>query len=165
MKVVSNTSPLTNLAAIKQFDLLRLLYTELHIAQAVWDELNAYGTRWPGRDDVADATWIPRHTVSNRNLVQALQRDLDRGEAETIALALELGADLVLLDEREGRHTAQHLGLKTTGVLGVLLEAKQHSHIEVIRSLLDTLPSAAGFYVSETVYTQVVELAKEAKRD
>ncbi len=43
MIVVSNTSPLTNLAAIGQFDLLRYLYTELHIASGVWDELNAGG--------------------------------------------------------------------------------------------------------------------------
>ena len=68
MIVVSDTSPLTNLAAIGQFDL---------------------------------------HTVQNRALVTALQRDLDRGEAETIVLALELGADLTLLDEKEGRHAAR----------------------------------------------------------
>ena len=50
MIVVCNTSPLTNLAAIGQFDLLRQLYTELYIAEAVWDELNAGGQRWPGCD-------------------------------------------------------------------------------------------------------------------
>ncbi len=58
MKVVSNTSPLTSLAAINQFDLLRLLYGKLYIAKAVWDELNAYGKRWPGGDEVAAAAWV-----------------------------------------------------------------------------------------------------------
>jgi predicted nucleic acid-binding protein len=95
MIVVSNTSPLTNLAAIGQFDLLRLLYSELHIAYGVWDELNAGGKRWPGCDEVAAAGWIQRHAVQNQALVTALRRDLDRGEAESIALALELGADLI----------------------------------------------------------------------
>lgn len=43
MIIVSNTSPLTNLAAIGQFNLLRRLYTKLNIAPGVWDELNAEG--------------------------------------------------------------------------------------------------------------------------
>jgi predicted nucleic acid-binding protein len=106
MRVVSNTSPLTNLAAIGQFDLLHELYVEVHIADGVWQELNAREQRWPGRDEVAAANWIERHTVQNQALVTALRRDLDSGEAETIALALELSAGLVLLDEQEGRHAA-----------------------------------------------------------
>jgi len=55
MIVVSNTSPLTSLAAIGQLDLLRRLYARLHIAQGVWEELNAGGRRWPGCDQVAAA--------------------------------------------------------------------------------------------------------------
>jgi predicted nucleic acid-binding protein len=61
--VVSNTSPLTNLAAIGQFDLLRQLYSDLHIPEAVWNELNAGGAIWPGRDAVAAAAWVKRHNV------------------------------------------------------------------------------------------------------
>jgi len=57
MIVVSNTSPLTNLAAIGQFDLLHSLYDKLYIAEAVWDELNANGKHWPGRDEVAAADY------------------------------------------------------------------------------------------------------------
>lgn len=53
--------------------------------------------------------------MQDKKDVAVLQRDLDRGEAETIALALEMGADLVLLDEREGRHMAQRLGLEVIG--------------------------------------------------
>ncbi|MCK7577108.1 MAG: UPF0175 family protein [Chromatiales bacterium] len=51
---VSNTSPLTNLAAIGQFDLLRALYGQLLVAEAVWEELNAGGRAWPGREEVAE---------------------------------------------------------------------------------------------------------------
>ena len=53
MIVVSNTSPLTNLAAIGQFDLLHRLYGNVHLAQGVWDELNASGKPWPGSNEVA----------------------------------------------------------------------------------------------------------------
>ena len=63
MIVVANTSPLTNLAAIGQFDLLRRPYGQVHIAQGVCQELNAGGRRWPGHDEVAQADWIERHVV------------------------------------------------------------------------------------------------------
>ena len=159
MIVVCNTSPLTSLAAIGQFDLLHQLYGRLHIAEGVWEELNAGGQRWPGREEVAAADWIERHTVQNRALVTALRRDLDQGEAETIALALELGADLVLLDEREGRHTAQRLEL---GVIGLVLEAKARGALPAIRPHLDALRQKAGFYLSEPVYHAALSLAGES---
>ncbi len=161
MIVVSDISPLTNLAVIGQFELLRRLYAEVHIAQGVWDELNAGGRRWPGCDQVASAGWIQRHQVQNQALVTALRRDLDRGEAESIALAVELGADLILLDEKEGRHAAQRLGLDVVGVVGVLLEAKTKGAIDRVRPHLDALRQAAGFYLSESLYQAVLALASE----
>ncbi|RME48809.1 MAG: DUF3368 domain-containing protein [Chloroflexi bacterium] len=163
MIVVSNTSPLTNLAAIGQFDLLRYLYEKVHIANGVWNELNAAGKHWPGRNEVATADWIEQHAVQNEALVTALRRDLDRGEAETIALALELSADLVLLDEREGRHAARQLGLHVVGVVGVLLEAKHNGFIDLIRPHLDALRQTAGFYLSETLYQHALALAGESQ--
>ena len=162
MIVVSNTSPLTNLAAIGQFHLLHNLYGDLHIADGVWDELNAGGQQWPGGYEVAAATWIQRRTVGNSALVTLLQRDLDRGEAETIALALALQADLVLLDEQEGRRTAQRLGLSLVGVIGILLEAKALGQIGLLRSQLDALRQKAGFYLSESVFQRALILAEEA---
>ncbi len=111
MIVVSNTSPLTNLAAIRQFELLRLLYAHIHIPEAVREELHSENTQWPGSTDVAAADWVEIHTVRNRSFVHVLQRDLDLGESESIALAVELGSDMVLIDEKEGRHAAQRLGL------------------------------------------------------
>jgi predicted nucleic acid-binding protein len=161
MIIVSNTSPLTNLAAIGQFDLLRRLYASLHIPQGVWGELNASNQRWPGRDEVATANWIERHTVQNQALVLALRRDLDRGEAESIALALELGADLVLMDEREGRRAAQQMGLDVIGVVGILLEAKARQAIDDLRPYLDALRQTAGFYLSESLYQHALALASE----
>lgn len=165
MIVVSNTSPLTNLAAIGQFDLLRVLYGDLFIAQGVWEELNAGGRHWPGRDQVAGAEWIDRRGVQNEVLVTALRRDLDRGEAETIALALELKADLVLLDEREGRHAAKRLGLRVIGVVGILLDAKAHGAIQTVHPHLDALRQAAGFYLSDGLYQQVLAFAGEGSTE
>ena len=163
MIVVSNTSPLTNLAAIDQFDLLHRIYGRICIAEGVWDELNTGGVRWPGSEAVAGASWIERHTVKNESLVTALRGDLDRGEAETIALAVELEADLVLMDEKEGRHAAQRMGLYVVGVLGVLLEAKANGVLGSVRPHLDELRQRAGFYLSEPVYQHALVLAEEVE--
>ncbi|NUQ38653.1 MAG: DUF3368 domain-containing protein [Caldilineales bacterium] len=164
MIVVSNTSPLTNLAAIGQFNLLRHLYGQVHIPEGVWAELNAEGRRWPGRDEVAAVGWVHRHTVGNQTLVMALQQDLDRGEAETIALALEMAADLTLMDEREGRHKAQRMGLNVAGTIGVLLDAKERGLLESMQPHLDGLRQTAGFFISEALYTHALEIAGEPRR-
>lgn len=161
MIVVSNTSPLTSLAAIGQLDLMNRLYGQLHIAEVVWEELNAGGYPWPGAKEVAQANWISRHQVSNRELVLALIRDLDQGEAESIALAIELEADLLILDEREGRRLAKRFGLNVTGVLGVLLEAKAADLIQEVRPLVQELRDRAGFYLSEDVQQLICKLAGE----
>lgn len=131
MIVVSNTSPLTNLAAIGQFHLLKTVYERLSIPQAVWTELNANAVEWPGSALTNRAGWIEIHPVENQALVKTLQRDLDRGEAEAIALALEMKADILLIDEKEGRRAAERLGLRVTGVVGLLVEAKMRSTLKL----------------------------------
>jgi len=161
MIVVANTSPLTNLAAIGQFDLLRQLYSSVHIAHGVWRELHAEGHRWPGCDEVESADWIERHAVQNQMLITALRRDLHHGEAETIALAIELEAKLVLLDEKEARHTAQQFGLKPVGVVGILLEAKAKGLVVAVQPHLVALRQVAGFRLSESVYQYALSFAGE----
>lgn len=161
MIVVSNTSPLTNLAAIGRFELLRKLFGEIYIAHGVWEELNKGGRRHPGSQEVESAPWVHRRAVSNQAVVTILRRDLDLGESETLALALELRADLVLLDEQEGRHAATRLGLRPFGVLAVLLKAKRQGEIEEIRSSLDSLRRQAGFFLGENLYRQVLAEADE----
>jgi len=163
MTVVSNTSPLTNLAAIGQFDLLHRLYGEIVIPEGVWVELNAFGKRWPGSDEVEAASWIKRHPVRDQVLVAALRRDLQRGEAECIALATELSASLILLDEKEGRHTAQQLGLRVLGVVGILLAAKSKDMIDCIRPAVDALRQQAGFYLSDALYLETLKQSGEAE--
>lgn len=161
MIVVSNTSPLTNLAAIRQFQLLPALFGQLFIPPQVVNELSFGGSNWPGAAEVAEANWIQITPVSNRPLVDALRLDLDFGEAETIGLALELQADLVLLDEQAGRYAAQHFNLRVMGVVGVLVRAKKLELITEVRSHLDGLRQQAGFYLNESVYQHALKLSDE----
>jgi uncharacterized protein len=75
MIVVSNTSPLTNLAAIGRFELLRKLFGEIHIAHGVWEELNKGGRRHPGSREVENASWVHRREVSDQTVVAVLRRE------------------------------------------------------------------------------------------
>jgi len=161
MIVVSNTSPLTNLAAIEQFQLLEILYRRISIPQAVWAELNANATQWPGSLQTNQAEWIDIRPVANRALATILQRDLDHGESEAIALALELRADHLLMDEKEGCRAAERLGLRVTGVIGLLIKAKSLATLRQVRPLLDSLRYQAGFYMSSRVYALALDLAGE----
>lgn len=155
MSVVCNASPLINLAQIGLLTLLRDLYHTLVIPDAVWHEVVVAGAGQPGAREVQAADWITVQPVTNRPLVQALQQELDAGEAEAIALALELTAELLIMDERLGRETAQHLGVPCIGVIGVLLEARHSGKIHALTPYLDALRHQAGFWISEPLYQRV----------
>lgn len=160
MIVVSNTSPLTSLAIIGKLDLLRLLYGRVHIPPAVREELGQ-GPEWPGQSAVREARWIVTHRVADPALVAVLEAELHSGEAEAVALANELHCDLVLLDEAETRRVAERLGLKQTGAVGVLLEAKRRGLVQAVRPVLDDLQREAGFWLSDDLYLHALELAGE----
>lgn len=162
MSVVSNASPLINLARIGKLTLLRDLYGELIVPEAVWQEVVVEGAGQPGADEVESATWIKTQAATNRQLVNALQQDLDAGEAEAIALTLEMGAELLLMDEHLGRETARHLGLRYVGLVGALVEAKHRGLIRAVKTHLDALRDIAGFRVVDALYARVLQDEGEA---
>ena len=84
-----------------------------------------------------------------------------QGEAEAIALATELKADIVLIDEQEGRQLASKAGLAVTGVLGVLLRAKRKGEIAAVKPEIDLLRSKARFFVSPLLEAKVLVAAGE----
>lgn len=94
-------------------------------------------------------------------LVEALQQELDDGEAEAIALALELKADRLLIDERLGRSVAQRYGIKITGLLGVLISAKMNGLLSAVKPILDNLIEQAGFRVSRDLYVRTLQDVNE----
>ena len=162
MIVVSNSSPLINLAWIGQFDLLFQLYDRLLIPEAVWYEIVEMGAGQPGAVEVQSASWIRRESIQNQPLERALRRDLDAGESQAIVLALETGADVLLMDERLGRETAKHFGIVCLGVIGLLIEAKQRNLIAAVKPHLDKLREVAGFWVAQDLYRQVLQDTGEA---
>lgn len=161
MIVVSNTTPLISLTWINRLHLLQNLYNTLLIPDAVWYEVVDKGSNRPGALEVQNSSWIHTGTVQSRVLVKALRQDLDAGEAEAIAPALELHADLLIMDEYLGRRTAQHFDLPVIGSVGVLVSAKKQGLINFLKPELDNLRQIAGFRLSETVYQQVLRDAQE----
>lgn len=165
MIVVSDASPLINLARISELSLLRKLYGALIIPQAVWQEVVVSGAGQPGAETIEAASWIEARSVRNEHLVRALRQDLDAGEAEAIALALEVEADLLIMDERAGRETARHLDVRVLGLIGVLTEAKRSGLIDAVKSRLDALRDLAGFRVSQPLYARVLQDQGEGDRE
>jgi hypothetical protein len=161
MIVVSNTSPITNLAAIAQLALLQNLYSSIIIPDAVFRELTEVLSAVPGTQEVQTLDWIQTQQVTDSVLVVSLREELDAGEAEAIVLALELRADLLLLDERRGYQVASRFGLNVQGVLGVLLAAKSRGFLPSIQPILDELIGSAGFWVSPAVYQRTLQIADE----
>lgn len=156
MIVVSNTTPLINLAWLGRFDLLHDLYQRVLIPDAVWEETVGKGKGRPGASEVVEATWIERLKVANSDLVLALRQDLDDGEAEAIALAVEQRAGLLIMDERLGRQTAEQFGIRYIGTIGMLISAKQKGSIAHVKPYLDALRRDAGFYVSDPLYRRIL---------
>lgn len=164
MIVVSDTSPITNLAAISQLDLLKELYTRIIIPVAVYDEMVNIGKPVPGAIEVQTLSWIQTQAVVDRQRVITIQEseeNIDLGEAEAIALALDLKADLLLMDERRGRLVATSYGLQVTGLLGVLVQAKQNNLIKIVKPVVDQLIEQADFRVSSQLYSAILEIANE----
>jgi uncharacterized protein len=121
--VVSDTSPIRALDHLELLPLLTRMFGTVVVPRAVATEL----ARPRRRFRAIRAEALPGATVvaaRDREQVALLQRTLDEGEAEAIVLAIELRADLLLIDELDGRRIAVEQGLTTTGVLGVLVRAK-----------------------------------------
>ncbi len=100
-------------------------------------------------------------SVKNILVVDTLCLELDRGEAEAIALAKELDADFVLMDEAIGRRVAIHESVPVIGLVGVLLIAKQRNLIQSLHEVLGDLQSKAGFYLAESVTARALDAAGE----
>lgn len=163
MRAVSNTSPISNLASIGRLELLKSQFSELWIPDAVVKELTAHP------DPIAQAAiqtairdqWLRIATPGDSSLLRLLLLQLHQGEAEAIALATELKADIVLMDEQEGRQLASRSGLAVTGVLGVLLRAKRVGQVHAVKPEIDLLRSKARFFVSSALEAKVLASAGE----
>lgn len=161
MIVVSNTTPLIGLATIQRFDLLRQIFGEIIIPEAVYQEAVIFGREEGGaKREVSEADWIHVAPVKDRLAVEVLLDELDLGEAETIVLAKELNADWILMDEKKGRRKLTQMNMPKIGTVGILLKAKKAGYLLDLHADLMLLHTV-GFSISQNVINAVVEQAGE----
>ena len=112
--------------------------------------------------DLSVISFVTIRSVADRSWVDVFLQDLDLGGSEALALAIELTADLLLIDEVAGRARSKEIGLESIGVLGVLLEAKRAGLLDSISPLLDQLQWQHRFHLSKRVRSEVLRRAGEA---
>ena len=152
MIVVSDTTPVNYLVLIDRIHLLRDLYGRLALPQAVYEEMQREGTPEKVR---AWAASLPEWAEVRAAASPDPALKLGAGEREAIALAEEVGADLLLVDDRKARREALRRGLAVTGTLAVLVVAAE-------RGLVD-LPEAIA-ELQQTTFRAPAELLAEIVR-
>jgi predicted nucleic acid-binding protein len=159
--VVSNSSPIMNLVAIGRLNLIKHKFGKVVIPDAVWRELVIDGKGKKGVEDIEKSDWIKVQPVRDKALVKVLAKDIDSGESEAIALAVENNADVLLLDDKAARLIAANLGLKLIGVVGILIWAKKEGIIKQFSKELDKLREEANFRMSEDLIKRALQEVEE----
>ncbi|NOZ59870.1 MAG: DUF3368 domain-containing protein [Euryarchaeota archaeon] len=161
MKAVADSSVLISLSQIGLLNLLREMFSGVTIPEAVYYEVVERGQGRRGAREVEKAEWIKVEKVQNVQMVKALAENLDVGEAEAITLALEHGADFVLLDEKDARKRAKKLGLRVLGTIGVLVWGKKSGRVEHLKPLLESL-IRQNFRISNEMFVRILKEVGEA---
>ena len=161
MIVVADASPLRYLILIDYAHVLPALYGRVVVPPAVVAELNQDRTPDPVRNWLAAAPeWLHVQTpIQGR---EDLRRGLGAGEREAIALAAELSADALLVDDRDARHEADKLGIPVLGTLRVLADAAEHGFGDLAVAF-DRLRQT-NFRASEHLLQRLLERAAQARK-
>jgi predicted nucleic acid-binding protein len=159
LPAVSNTSPLILLAKVGLLAMLAELYGEVLIPPAVERELAAGGS---AASAIAPLPWLNVRAPEPAT-VRRVSAGLDLGEAEAIALAIDLGTSgaEVILDDASARRRARNLGLAVTGTGGVVVVAKRRGLVVSVKEELDRLREA-GMYLHDSAYAELVALGGES---
>ena len=152
MVVVSNSSPLIALARIQRLDLLPAIFESVLIPPAVAREISPSIPVLPA--------WLRIQAPNALPPASLLRRRLGDGEWEALALASELRADWIILDDLPARRSAEATGLNVIGTFGTLITAKRTGLLKSIRPELDAL-LRTSFFLSPKLYDELLAVAGE----
>ena len=161
MIVIADTSVLLNLELVGQLQLLRSLFGSVIIppaVQAEFERLAATNGRFAG---LILPGWVQTKSLLATDLTDDPFAQLDPGESAAIRLAIELHADALLMDESEGRAVAQAQGLRTIGIVGILIQARHAGLLAAIRPVIEDLRNRAKFRLSDALIRQALSLCQE----
>jgi predicted nucleic acid-binding protein len=147
--IISDTSSLIALTNIGELELLKKVYEEVVITPEIGEE---YGLETPD--------WIRIEKIEDIQKFKLLNLELDKGESSGITLALENESSLLIIDEKKGRGIAKKLGIKITGILGVMIRAKEIGVINRVKPLIEKLEKV-DFRMSERLKNQILERVGE----
>jgi predicted nucleic acid-binding protein len=162
--VVTDSTVLIGLAKLGKLTLLKEIFSKVSIPEEVFKELVERGKDKPGSNLIRESSWIEKKTVKDKTQVNFLMGSLDRGEAEVLALARELEADLILMDEGKARKSAVIAGFNVMGLLGLFNLAKNIGLIHEVRPLVTELMTKK-FRLSDKVIEEALKKAGEPPID
>ena len=164
MIVVSDTTPLISLLKINRLDLLKKLFGDVLIPQAVFDELTDDERFRLEADQIREKKFIVVKPVTNPESTNILKRatGLDQGESEAIVLTDELKADLLLMDEAKGRNVSAQMGLRIMGTIGILMAAYEEDELssDEVRECIAGLQHA-GRHIGQRHYQMLLSRLKD----
>lgn len=146
--IISDTSCIILLNKIGAIDIVQKLFGEITITQVIADEYKRSLPNWFKIEDPKEPGYY-----------RLLSINLDPGEASAIALAIEQSDRLLTMDDLKGRRYAERLGMKVTGTLGVIVEAKLSGHIEAVKPLLSKIKQT-NFRLTRELEAKVLEKAQ-----
>lgn len=147
--VVADASPLILLGRVDRLYLLRAISREVLVPGQVIAEIDAKGSGDPSVKALARAPWILRLPPAQVTAEVAAWR-LGKGESSVIAVALERGDAIAVVDDRQARRCAIALGIPSFGTVGVVMRAKTAGAIPVARPVLEALVKA-GMYLTPEI--------------
>lgn len=158
--VVSDTSPLRALSHLGHLDWLELLFGQILVPPAVAHELQFPPMRFLSMD-LRQMPFLMIVTPQDVVRVAELRMSLDLGEAEALALAEEVQAELVLIDESAGRAAVTRAGFRIMGTLGILLRAKSNGWCDALKPQLDRLQKELRFFIAPELRSALLSKAGE----
>lgn len=130
--IIGDSSVLIALSIIQQLELLPKLYHRVVIPPMVWEEITIHGAGLPGALAISQFDWLIIEKTTQA-LLKPLSILLDPGEAEAIALAMNIPESTVLLDDAQARRVAERFGVDRIGTLGILRRAKKAGLVDAIQ--------------------------------
>ena len=146
--VISNATPIISLCSVGYEFVLKELFHNILIPQAVDMELRSLDK--PG-SRFSDLKWVEVVSVQNEEVIVFLRKDIDKGEAETIALAKQMNANVVVIDENAGYQIAKHFGLPVVRTLSILKVAKDKKIISKIRPIVEQMVKRGRWYSKNVI--------------
>ncbi len=160
MKVICDSTVIIGFAKIGRIHLLKDVFNEVYIPDAVHFEVVVKGNGRPGVKEVESAAWIHRRKIRDTRNVEMLVAEIGRGEAEVLVLGKELNADWLIIDDERARTAAISAGFHVIGLVGILLLAKQLNLLPSIKSLLDELRDK-NFRLSDKICEEALKRVGE----